>query len=173
MTQRNITTLGQALEQAVPIIDISSRIHENKNPEFALLSNLGHKPFRIDGLSFECLEGFLQCIKTDDEARQMDFCAMLGRQAKKEGSKIAWKHKQTLYWKGRAYGRHTEEYQQLISRAFQECYQQCEEFRTVLAATGNAILDHTIGKVDPTDTILTIEEFVSRLTRLREYGSLL
>lgn len=80
--------------------------------------------------------------------------------------------KQTLYWAGRAYGRHTEEYQALLSRAYQACYEQCEEFRLLLAKTGNAILKHSIGKDDPTQTILTIDEFVGRLVRLRDCGTL-
>ncbi|MDO5465407.1 MAG: hypothetical protein Q4F40_10780 [Akkermansia sp.] len=152
------------------IIDISSGMKDY--PQFAVLSNLGDKPFVMDGIEFKCLEGFLQALKTDDRERQMELCDMRGGMAKREGSKIEWKLKQTLYWQGRAYGRHTEEYRQLISRAFQTCYDQCELFRKALAATGRATLAHSIGKDDPTQTILTIDEFVGRLLRLRECGTL-
>lgn len=153
------------------VIDISSRMTSRR--EYDILSNFALKPFTIDGISFQCLEGFLQCLKTDDEETQLQFCEMKGSRAKMTALHIDWKSKQTLYWRGRAYGRHTEEYQHLISRAFQECYDQCAPFRRILAQTGNAVLTHTIGKDDPTDTILTIDEFVGRLTKLRQCGKLL
>lgn len=163
-------TLAEMIDNEGLVIDISSRM--KVRPEFAPLSNLGYKPFSMDGVEFQCLEGFLQALKTDDAERQLEICGMNGPRAKNVGSEIQWKKKQTLYWKGKAYGRHTEEYQQLISRAFQACYDQCEDFRRLLAETGNAILAHSIGKEDATETILTIEEFVGRLTRLRECGAL-
>lgn len=150
------------------IIDVSSR--KRDCPEFDQLSNLADRPFVMDGIHFLSLEGFLQCIKTNDSEIQMSFCKMTGKQAKRAGRTLEWQQHQTLYWKGKAYGRHTEEYQQLISRAFQESYHQSEEFRTLLAATGDAVLIHSIGKQDPTQTILTESEFVNRLLFLREYG---
>lgn len=126
----------------------------------------------MDGIQFLCLEGFLQALKTDIPALQMGICAMTGFPAKRRGSTIDWTAKQTLYWKGKAYGRHTQEYQTLIDRAFQACHDQCSEFRDALNATGNATILHTIGKDDPTQTILTIAEFVDRLIRLRDFGTL-
>ncbi len=164
-------TLEDMINRVVRVIDISSRMKDF--PEFAPLSNLGAKPFVMDGVECACLEGFLQALKTPDRERQVEICAMNGPHAKCVGAKIIWQDKQTLYWCGRAYGRHTQEYQELISRAYQACYDQCEEFRRLLAQTGNAILEHSIGKTDPTQTILTIDEFVGRLERLREKGTLL
>jgi len=42
------------------------------------------------------------------------------------------------------------------------------KFRKALLATQNAVLTHSIGKKDKTKTILTTQEFCSRLTRIRE-----
>ena len=151
-------------------IDISARMDDY--PQFRILSNLAHKEFVLDGIQFQCLEGFLQAVKTDIPSLQKAICAMEGFPAKRRGSKIDWWTMQTLYWNGKAYGRHTQEYQELIDRAFQACYDQCPAFRTRLAETGNATITHTIGKDDPTQTILTISEFVDRLIRLRDFGTL-
>lgn len=159
------------MEEVPPTqIDISSKM--NDFPQFRGVSNLAPKEFVMDGIQFLCLEGFLQALKTNDPDLQMEICSMGGYQAKRRGSKILWQNKQTLYWQGKAYGRHTEEYQQLISRAFQTCYDQCAEFRKLLAKTGNATITHSIGKEDPTQTILTISEFVNRLMQLRNTGTL-
>ena len=163
-------TLEEMLNNVVRVIDISSRMKDY--PEFAPLSTLGDKPFVFDGVECAGLEGFLQALKTPDREQQIEICSFKGPHAKNFGSKIYWQDKQTLYWAGRAYGRHTEEYQELISRAYQACYDQCEDFRILLAKTGNAILKHSIGKDDPTQTILTIDEFIGRLVRLRACGTL-
>jgi hypothetical protein len=41
-------------------------------------------------------------------------------------------------------------------------------FRNALIATGNAVLTHSIGKKNQSETILTEQEFCSRLMRVRE-----
>lgn len=40
-------------------------------------------------------------------------------------------------------------------------------FRRALLATHNAVLTHSIGKKNPSETILTRNEFCSRLTKIR------
>jgi hypothetical protein len=44
---------------------------------------------------------------------------------------------------------------------------QNNDFKKALLATGQEILTHSIGKSDSSDTILTEEEFCSRLMKLR------
>ena len=46
------------------------------------------------------------------------------------------------------------------------------KFREALEATNGAVLYHTIGKSKESETILTKSEFCSRLTKLRDFGTL-
>ena len=80
---------------------------------------------------------------------------------------------QKLYWLGIEYKRDSKEYQDLLNRLFQSAYDQCESFRKALAATRNAKLTHSIGKRKIAETVLTEQEFCSRLTKLRDSGKLL
>ena len=59
-------------------------------------------------------------------------------------------------------------YQDLLDRAFSALYTN-EEFSKVLNGTKGKLLDHSMGKTDLTLTILTIDEFCSRLHKLRDY----
>ncbi|MDO5465249.1 MAG: hypothetical protein Q4F40_09975, partial [Akkermansia sp.] len=60
------------------------------------------------------------------------------------------------------------DYQQLLRAAFCACYNQNPDYRAALAATTGMNLDHSIGKNDPTQTVLTIAEFTDILTWLRD-----
>lgn len=64
-------------------------------------------------------------------------------------------------------GKPTRAYQELLDRAY-EALNQNSGFRKALEATGDSSLTHSIGKSDPTHTILTTQEFCSRLLKLRE-----
>lgn len=97
---------------------------------------------------------------------QEHICGLVGRAAKFAGKKKRWQTTQTLYWKGVAYPRKSEEYQQLISRAFDELYTNAG-FKNALKAAGNATFTHSIGRRKQEETVLTINEFVGNLNRLR------
>ena len=51
-------------------------------------------------------------------------------------------------------------------------YDQSESFRDALKASMKSTLTHSIGKKNKNQTILTVSEFCSRLTNLRDYGKL-
>lgn len=71
-----------------------------------------------------------------------------------------------LYWQGKEIPRDSDEYQELLDRAYNALGQN-ESFRKALLATGNAALTHSMGKRKTNETVLTIQEFTSRLYRLR------
>ena len=58
--------------------------------------------------------------------------------------------------------RFSKEYQELLDKAY----------TAALLASGESTLTHSIGKTKEKETILTVKEFCSRLTKLREYGTL-
>ena len=132
------------------------------------LSNFTSYPFEIDGIQCASMEGFLQSLKTADPTEQITICAIVGKAAKHWGSEhnFFWKTIQKLWWQGRELDRHGQKYQQLLDRAY-EALSQNEEFRKALLATGQEILTHSIGESDPHETILTEQEFCSRLMTIR------
>lgn len=133
-----------------------------------LLSNFAPNAFVFDGVACASLEGFLQSLKVQDCERQTEICALVGGRAMRAGRRYDWKTAQTLYWRGKPYPRLSPDYQQLLRAAFCACYNQNPDYRAALAATTGMKLDHSIGKNDPTQTVLTIAEFTGILTWLRD-----
>ena len=84
-----------------------------------------------------------------------------------KGKKKKWYRDQMLYWQGEIYPRDSQAYQDLLDRAFAALATN-EGFRKALLATGNANLTHSIGKNKITETVLTRQEFCSRLMNIRE-----
>lgn len=133
------------------------------------LSNFTPHPFVFDGVECTSMEGLLQAFKFENHEIQKEVCKMYGLGAKRRGSKRnkRWKQTQTLYWKGEAYKRDSEEYQELLDRAY-EALAQNDSFRRALLASGNSTLTHSIGRRNSNETVLTIREFCGRLTKVRE-----
>lgn len=130
------------------------------------LSNFAPHSFVIDGVECASMEGFLQSLKFSNPDMQKEVCKLVGKAAKFKGKKKKWYRTQTLYWQGTEIPRDSEEYQQLLDRAY-DALGQNTGFQKALLATGNAILTHNIGKRKTSETVLTIQEFLSRLYRLR------
>ena len=133
----------------------------------ATLSNFAPHPFVIDGVECNSMEGFLQSLKFSNPEMQKEVCKLVGKAAKFKGKKKKWWRTQTLYWQGTEIPRDSEEYQTLLDRAF-DALAQNNGFRAALLATGNSVLTHSIGKTKITETVLTRQEFCSRLTKIRE-----
>ena len=130
------------------------------------LSNFAPHPFVIDGIECNSMEGFLQSLKFKEPAMQTEVCKLVGKAAKFKGKKKKWWKTQILYWQGQEFKRDSFEYQALITRAF-EALAENSSFQKALLATGSAVLTHSIGKNDPSQTVLTSREFCSRLMMLR------
>lgn len=149
------------------IMDIGSG---NAYPANAL-SNFAPHPFEIDGIKCNSMEGFLQSLKFESKEMQEYVCTLVGYAAKKKGSKKNWKKSQTLYWRGTPIKRDSQEYQDLLDRAYSELYKNTK-FKSALEASGKSVLTHSIGKSKISETVLTTKEFCSRLTKLRDTGTL-
>ena len=131
------------------------------------LSNFSPHPFIMDGVKCNSMEGFLQSLKFQNPEMQKEVCKMVGLQAKFKGKKKKWWVTQTLFWQGVEINRHSIEYQTLLDRAF-DALSKNTSFRSALLASGDSSLTHSIGKNDPSHTVLTQKEFCMRLTRIRE-----
>lgn len=96
---------------------------------------------------------------------QKHVCTLVGKKAKFKGKRKRWWREQKLYQQGKVIDRHGDEYQELLDRAF-DSLSENSGFRRALLATHNATLQHSIGKKNPSETILTRNEFCYRLTKI-------
>lgn len=142
----------------------------NGYPE-ASLSNFAPHPFVIDGVECNSMEGFLQSLKFESIDMQKYVCTLVGKTAKFKGKKKKWYRTQTLYWQGKAIKRDSDEYQNLLNKAY-NALNKNEGFRKALLATNNANLTHSIGRSNTNETVLTSSEFCKRLIHLRDIGEL-
>jgi len=133
------------------------------------LSNFAPHPFVLDGVECKSMEGFLQSLKFDKPHIQVEVCKLVGKAAKFRGGKRnkAWKSSQTLWWQGVEYPRNSDEYQELLDRAYNALAEN-PSFQRALLASKNAVFTHSIGKSKKSETVLTTSEFCSRLANLRE-----
>ena len=132
-----------------------------------VLSNLCSNGFRFDGMVCGSMEGFLQSLKRKELDKQRQICSMKGGNARKM-SVTSWQTDQIVWWKGQAIDRQSEEYQQLIRRAYQAMFEQNERFRAALMQTRGITLVHTSGEPSSFKTILTPDEFCGILTDMRD-----
>ena len=135
------------------------------------LSNFAPHPFEIDGVLCNSMEGFLQSLKFKSVEMQEHVCTLVGYAAKKKGKDKNWQESQTLYWKGKEIKRSSQECQDLLDKAYERLFTN-SKFKAALIATNNAVLTHNIGKSKQNETVLTRNEFCSRLMKLRDNGSL-
>lgn len=132
------------------------------------LSNFARHPFVLDDVQIASMEGFLQGLKFSNPDMQEQICTLYGKKAKMAGKKKRWFEDQTLYWRGESIKRDSQQYQDLIDRAYDAMFRQNEKARKALLATGDATLKHSIGRRKSNETVLTKQEFCSRLTNIRE-----
>ena len=130
------------------------------------LSNFTPYSFTFRGIDFVSMEALLQGLKFEGIEKQNKIFKQVGIQAKFKGKKRKWYLDQQLYWQGKPMMRDSEEYRSFVEEAFNALAEN-KDFQKALLATGNRRLYHSIGKSDPTKTILTEKEFCSILTKIR------
>jgi hypothetical protein len=156
-TYRKICRCGK------PVLDISSK----KSGIKGLLSNYTERHFHFDGVSCHSIESVLQSFKFESYLEQQRICELSGKEAKKAGQEKDWKPNQTLYWQEVKYKRNSDDYRQLLDRLYLTVFIENKDFRKDIKASKGAILTHSIGNQDITDTVLTEQEFCDCLMRLR------
>jgi hypothetical protein len=141
--------------------------YRNENPLAKSLSNLFPYTFELDGHIIKSMEGFLQSVKTNNQNEKEKVWGMWGISCWKYGQTLnGWKDIQTLYWEGKAMDRLSDEYQHLLERAFDALFEN-EEFKQRVKESLKYNVTHTIGKTDKANSVLTKDEYVYNLERLR------
>ncbi len=142
-------------------------IRSNNKGVAGKLSNFTPRPFIFRGVKCASAEGLLQSFKFKDPTIQEYICTLVGFKAKKAGSKKNWQKTQTLWWAGEPIKRDSDEYQTLLDEAFLALYTTNSKAKKTLLATHSANLTHSIGRSKASETVLTKQEFCSRLMNLR------
>ena len=115
------------------------------------------------------MESFLQGIKIKDVELQRNFIRNYsGLDACRMSAVLdGWKETQTLYYNGVAYKRDSEDYDWLITSAYDALFETNDIFREiVLPRFKGKYLIHTLGKDNKAETVLTEAEFRYQLNRL-------
>ena len=151
---------------SVNMLDIGSK----NNYPAGDLSNFSSFKFKVDEVECASMEGFLQSLKFDKPHLQIEVCKLTGIKAKHRGKERNnnWKLKQGLWWQGEFFPRREIGYQRLLDKAFIELAKANEKYKQALLDTGDLILTHHIGKSSEGETVLTQNEFCSRLMKLRK-----
>ncbi len=131
------------------------------------LSNFSPHAFVLDGINIASMEGFLQSLKFSNPDMQAEVCRLVGRKAKFKGKGKKWQRTGTLWWRGQEVDRFSQDYQDLLDRAYEAMFTQSNSARNALLASRDAVFTHSIGKNNPKQTVLTTQEFCSRLTTIR------
>lgn len=132
------------------------------------LSNFAPHPFVLDGVEIASMEGFLQSLKFKNPDMQREICTLVGLKAKRAGAKKNWQRDQTLYWLGEPIKRDSQEYQDLLDRAYETMFRENKKAQKALLATQSANITHSIGRTKQSETVLTRAEFCSRLMKIRK-----
>ena len=124
--------------------------------------------FKFAGLDISSVKSFILGLKTNDKELQKQLL-LVPEDEVREVSKTITPHygPRTLYWNGKAFSRSSEEYNQLLDKVYNARYKQDFKFRTALRTTKNAVLEHSIGKNDIGETVLTKNEFLKKLNNLQ------
>lgn len=125
--------------------------------------------FNYGGKNISSVGAFLTAIKVESPEIQDLILKMSQDNLKQISKNITPKYQvRNLYWKGNVIKRDSQEYQNLLDRAYDARYCADFNFRRALKVSKGHKLLHTKGKTDILDTILTQNEFLQRLNSLRD-----
>lgn len=149
--------------------DFSKNVDIKFNSQYGELSNFTSNSFEFDGTHIESMEGFLQGLKFKNLKKQHKLFSLSEHKAKKAGQRnFYWNYCSKLYYNGKKIDRFSNEYIQLITKAYNAMAEQNPLFIDKLLSTGDAKLTHLTGKCSKHNTVLTQEEYISQMYRLRE-----
>ena len=130
------------------------------------LSNLYPYLFDLDGITYASMEAFFGSLRTSDLQEKQKLYSTFGMDSWYKGHRFSWYEKQEVYYKDKAINRHSPEYDNLITAAFDALFAN-EDFKQALKESADMKLTHSIGKTVKDKTLLTRKEFIGHLTRLR------
>lgn len=130
------------------------------------LSNLCPYQFEFDGITYASMEAFFSSLRTPDFTEKQNLCSTYGMDSWYKGHRFSLYEKQEVYYKEKVINRHSPEYDDLITAAFDALFTN-ENFKQALKESGDMKLTHSVGKTAKYKTLLTRKEFIGHLNRLR------
>lgn len=149
----------------VIIIKSDNICAKGRHPE-DILSNRCNNDFCFDGVQCGSMESFLQSLKYQDPVLQAKICIEDAKYLGQYDTSY-WQKDQILWWKGEPIHRQSLKYIRLIYRAYSELYLWCGRFRDALMGSVGKKLLYDTGNDDKCRTVLTDNEFIHILTKLR------
>ena len=113
------------------------------------------------------MEAFFDCLRTPSTIEKQKLYSTYGMNSWVMGHKFSWFEKQEVYYNGKVISRHSQEYDDLITAAFDALFSN-EDYKQALRESGDCKLAHTVGKTAKDKTLLTRKEFIGHLNRLRK-----
>lgn len=150
------------------VIDISYRSSGIEK----VLSNLFYYSFStVSCTPCFSMEGFIRSLVEKDSNVQREICLYSGLPAYALKDILRdWRIDQTLYWNNVAYKRESLEYDALIAKAYDRLFDRNALFKKNLLSTGDKALAHSIGINNKKESLLTKDDYIMHLYRLRKKG---
>lgn len=114
--------------------------YSNVDVETQLISNLGHTPFKLNGITFQSVEAFWQGLKFKDEETRLEIAGLHGKAAKKVGKRIEYEEFIDYNREKIRVGSH--EHWKLMEIACEEKFHQNLDAQAALLKTGIRPLYH-------------------------------
>lgn len=115
-------------------------LYSSNNKEAQLISNLGHTPFKLNGITFQSVEAFWQGLKFNDDASRFEVANLYGKAAKNVGKGV--EYEDFIHYNGLKIRVGSHEHWALMATACEEKFDQNSEAQTALLETGIRPLYH-------------------------------
>lgn len=138
-TSLELHDLGARLEACREPINVVS---SSNDPIVRMIGNLATTPFELDGRRYLSVESFWQGLKFPHAADRERIASCEGPRAQSEGSRQGYG--KTIAYEGVEIAVGTWDHWQLMARACQAKFEQHEEARAALLATGERPLVHIV-----------------------------
>lgn len=131
--------LGPRLEACREPLNVVST---STDPLARIISNLATTPFELDGRRYLSIESFWQGLKFPSETERQRLAAHEGPRARSEG--LRQKYEKTISYHGQDIAVGAWDHWQLMEKACRAKFQQNEDARSALLATGDRPLIHVV-----------------------------
>ena len=168
---------GFVRDKGEEILYWQGKMFRKDSKEFELLLNEinnarkenGNGVFSYQGIEIKTMQNLIKSLRVRDDAIQRLVCKSDLRDCNEILSEFKPLYdERTLYWKGKPIKRNSKEYEKLLDKVYFARYMNDPTFRSALNATKGKKLIHSIGKANPEETILTEQEFIHQLEKLRD-----
>jgi predicted NAD-dependent protein-ADP-ribosyltransferase YbiA (DUF1768 family) len=131
--------LGPRLEECREPLNVVSN---SSDPLARIISNLATTPFELDGQRYVSVESFWQGLKFESDSERRRFASLEGPRARSEA--LRQKYGKSITYAGQEVAVGAWDHWQLMEKACRAKFQQNEEAKGALLATGDRPLIHVV-----------------------------